>query len=42
MISPESVVTVGDSPNDETLFTFSFRWAANLNHYVDQSRLPNY
>lgn len=44
MISPESVVTVGDSPNDETLFTFPLSvGVANLNHYVDQLvHLPNY
>ncbi len=43
-ISPESVVTVGDSPNDETLFTFPLSvGVANLNHYVDQLvHLPNY
>ncbi len=44
MIAPESVVTVGDSPNDETLFTFPLSvGVANLNHYVDQLvHLPNY
>ena len=44
MISPESVVTVGDSPNDETLFTFPLSvGVANLNHYLDQLvHLPNY
>lgn len=43
-ISPESVITVGDSPNDETLFTFPLSvGVANLNHYVDQLvHLPNY
>ena len=43
-ISPNSVVTVGDSPNDETLFTFELSvGVANLNHYIDQLvHLPNY
>jgi HAD superfamily hydrolase (TIGR01484 family) len=43
-IAAESVVTVGDSPNDESMFTFDLSvGVANLNRYVDVLKhLPNY
>jgi HAD superfamily hydrolase (TIGR01484 family) len=44
LILPESVVTIGDSPNDESLFTFELSvGVANLNRYVNQlQHLPRY
>jgi hypothetical protein len=37
MISPESVVTVGDSPNDETFVYLPPPLGSQIwNHYVDQ------
>ncbi len=43
-ISPESVVTIGDSPNDESLFTFERSvGVANLRHYINElEHLPKY
>lgn len=43
-ILPESVVTIGDSPNDESLFTFELSvGVANLRRYVDKlEHLPTY
>jgi HAD superfamily hydrolase (TIGR01484 family) len=44
LILPESVVTIGDSPNDESLFTFELSiGVANLRRYVDElEHLPKY
>jgi HAD superfamily hydrolase (TIGR01484 family) len=44
LILPESVVTIGDSPNDESLFTFELSiGVANLGRYVDElEHLPKY
>jgi len=43
-VALDSVVTVGDSPNDESLFTFTHSvGVANVKHYVDQlTQLPSY
>lgn len=43
-IAVESVVTIGDSPNDESLFTFELSvGVANLRHYVSAlEHLPKY
>jgi HAD superfamily hydrolase (TIGR01484 family) len=44
LIAAESVVTIGDSPNDESLFTFDLSvGVANLNRYVNElEHLPKY
>ncbi len=43
-ISPEAVVTIGDSPNDESLFTFELSiGVANLERYINElEHLPKY
>ncbi|MBD2325906.1 HAD family hydrolase [Alkalinema sp. FACHB-956] len=43
-IDPQQVVTVGDSPNDESLFQMPLSvGVANVQHYVDQlSQLPQF
>ncbi|MGI0490567.1 HAD family hydrolase [Alkalinema pantanalense CENA528] len=43
-IDPQQVVTVGDSPNDESLFQMPLSvGVANVTHYVDQlSQLPQF
>lgn len=43
-ILPESVVTIGDSPNDESLFTFELSiGVANLKRYIPElDHLPKY
>ncbi len=43
-ISPEAVVTIGDSPNDESLFTFELSiGVANLGRYINElEHLPKY
>ena len=43
-VALDSVVTVGDSPNDESLFTFTRSvGVANVKHYVNQlTQLPSY
>ncbi len=44
LILPESVVTIGDSPNDESLFTFDLSvGVANLRRYMNELKyLPKY